>query len=91
MKHVKGLKMDWDSGEGAIALPEEFLESYALLRADVLQDWICQLTDEYWAARLEMRLPYISGNEAMEMALEHGSPKAIEMAAIKEIEERSSK
>jgi hypothetical protein len=41
------LKADWGSGEGSVKCPEEWGELDALLRADLLKDWIYDLTEMY--------------------------------------------
>jgi hypothetical protein len=43
MKYIKGLRIDWDSGEGEIAIPKEFHERSYLFQFDVLSDWMWSL------------------------------------------------
>ena len=45
MRYMKGLRIDWDSGEGEVRLPDEFFEESALFQADVLGDWILALSE----------------------------------------------
>ncbi len=47
MRPITGLRIDWETGEGAVALPERFLRETALFRADVLKDWVGSLVDLY--------------------------------------------
>jgi hypothetical protein len=56
-KHGKRCRLiaDYESGDGEVVLSEEFLSSYPLIRADILQDWISILTTEYEKALDEMR------------------------------------
>ena len=54
MKQIKGLKIDWQGGYGGVELDKELQEADAMLRADVLQDWIVLLTEEYSKARVEL-------------------------------------
>jgi hypothetical protein len=54
MKHIKGLRIDEDGGAGSVRLPASFLAESAIFRADVLQDWIGELTVLYDAARLQV-------------------------------------
>ena len=55
MRHVAGLKINWDSGEGDVVLNKEFLEQSALFRADVLKDWAYQMEQLYNATVVEWR------------------------------------
>lgn len=52
---VGSLNCKFDSGEGNLRLSEDFLSSDALLRADVLKDWVNELTYLYKQAIEEMR------------------------------------
>ena len=58
MRYTKGLRVDTDSGEGEVNLPEAFHEMNALWQADVLGDWIIDLEALYrdamrrWAEEL---------------------------------------
>ena len=47
MKHVKGLRINVDNGEGEVSLPEWFLELSPLTQKDVLSDWIRDLEELY--------------------------------------------
>lgn len=47
MRAIEGLRIDWNNGEGEIKLPARFLSESELFQADVLQDWIEQLTELY--------------------------------------------
>lgn len=40
MRAITGLRIDWETGEGAVDLPERFFNESALFRADVLKDWL---------------------------------------------------
>lgn len=91
MRQMKGLRIDKESGEGEVDLPEEFLQESALFRADVIQDWMYDLEKEYCAAMLEMRLHLITADEAMEYALQYNSDKAICLALNKLLQEELEK
>ena len=54
MKQIKGLKIDWQGGYGGVELGKEFQEADAMFRADVFQDWILLLTEEYSKARVDL-------------------------------------
>lgn len=54
MKDIKGLKADFENGEGAVKLPDDFLNEDPLLRADILKDWLYFLEIEYGKANGEM-------------------------------------
>lgn len=54
MKDIKGLKADFGNGEGAVKLPDDFLDEDPLLRADILRDWLYFLEIEYGKAKGEM-------------------------------------
>jgi hypothetical protein len=60
MKYPKiTLKANFSDGEGDIGNIEKWRESHpALLRADILQDWVGLLEQEYWVAREDMRKEY---------------------------------
>ncbi len=45
MGPISGLRIDWETGEGAVVLPERFLQENA--RADVLKDWLSYFVDLY--------------------------------------------
>ena len=49
------LRVDYKNGEGEIHLDQRFKESEAILRADVLKDWIYDLQNEYDKALIELR------------------------------------
>ena len=56
MRAKPTLKANFANGEGEIGNLEKFnRENDALMRADLLQDWIGLLTHEYTKAVLEMR------------------------------------
>lgn len=46
-----GLNANYNTGEGDITLSPKFMEQDALFRADVLRDWIYDLTQLYEEAR----------------------------------------
>jgi len=52
------LKADFDNGEGSIGNLDAWREHDALLRADLLQDWIRQLQAEYELAKALMTMSY---------------------------------
>jgi hypothetical protein len=53
------LKANFANGEGEIGNIEKWREIYpALLRADILQDWVGLLEQEYWVARDDMKKEY---------------------------------
>jgi hypothetical protein len=54
VKQIKGLKIDWEGGYGGIDLDQKFKADHPMLRADVLQDWIVLLTEEYSKARVDL-------------------------------------
>lgn len=54
MKHIKGLRVDFESGEGEVELSEEFTQQSALLRADVLGDWQAMITELYNEAVVDL-------------------------------------
>lgn len=54
MKDCK-LVADYNNGEGKIELSERFNSADCLLRADILKDWIYDLTNAYNKALEEMR------------------------------------
>ena len=67
MKNAAGrLTMDYDNGEGFVALTEAFRKSDALLRADVLRDWISELQDEYRKARDDMHRDWRNARDKAE-------------------------
>lgn len=41
------LRADYDGGEGAAVVPDEWLADDPLMRADILQDWISNLQAAY--------------------------------------------
>ena len=45
-----GLKVDYFCGEGSVTLPKRLADADALLRADVIRDWICDLERLYRVA-----------------------------------------
>ncbi len=47
MRPIAGLRVDWETGEGAVVLPQRFLQEDALFRADVLKDWVGRLVALY--------------------------------------------
>jgi hypothetical protein len=48
-------RANFESGEGSIGNLEKFRESHnALMRADLLQDWVGELTQEYEIAIKEL-------------------------------------
>jgi hypothetical protein len=47
VRPIAGLRVDWETGEGAVVLPERFLQEDALFRADVLKDWLGYFVDLY--------------------------------------------
>ena len=47
MRHIKGLKIDWECGEGDLELPEKFRQESHLFQADVLRDWLGMIEAEY--------------------------------------------
>lgn len=47
MKNIKGLRVDVDSGEGEVVLPESFSEQSYLWQADVLGDWKHDINELY--------------------------------------------
>lgn len=47
MRHITGLRIDVGSGEGEVSLPAEFLGRNGLFKADVIGDWIGDLTALY--------------------------------------------
>jgi len=49
------LKCSYWAGEGDVAVSEDCNALPALLKADILQDWIGDLERLYWDARHEMR------------------------------------
>jgi hypothetical protein len=52
------LRSNWGTGEGDIKLKHEWDEIYPLWRADVLKDWIYELTSLYSEAMQDMGRPY---------------------------------
>ena len=48
------LKADFDNGEGDIGNLEKWRKNNAMLRLDLLYDWIALLEDEYEQARLDL-------------------------------------
>jgi hypothetical protein len=54
------LKADFASGQGEIGNIDKWRNHHALLRADILQDWIALLTQEYDIALNEMNRVYES-------------------------------
>ena len=55
------LKANFDNGEGDIGNIEKWRAAHSpLLRADILQDWVALLDQEYWVAREDMAKEYES-------------------------------
>lgn len=52
------LKANFDNGEGSIGNLDAWREHDALLRADILQDWIRDLQNEYELAKALMCMSY---------------------------------
>lgn len=52
------LKADFDNGEGSIGNLDAWREHDALLRADLLKDWIRQLQAEYELAKALLAMSY---------------------------------
>jgi len=53
MKDCK-LVTDYENGSGSVELSDRFKDADPLLRADILQDWIDELYQEYEKAVSEM-------------------------------------
>lgn len=54
MRHIKGLRIDWNAVEGDIKLPDEFLQQSIMFRADVLRDWRYYIEQLYDATVQEL-------------------------------------
>jgi hypothetical protein len=52
------LRSSWFAGEGELKISPEWDEIYPLWRADVLKDWIYELTHLYSEAMMEMGRPH---------------------------------
>lgn len=47
MRDIKGLRIEWECGEGEVKLTAEFARQNGLFRADVIKDWIGDLETLY--------------------------------------------
>lgn len=80
MRNMKGLRIDWESGEGEVRLPDEFFDECALFQADVLGDWIMELSsirdqlmaDETVQQATEMGMVPIIDVEAKQVMTDRG-------------------
>jgi hypothetical protein len=61
------LRSSWFGGEGELKVSDEWNEIYPLWRADVLKDWIYELTDLYSEAMQEMGRPFKTTIEFVEV------------------------
>lgn len=55
MRHIKGLRINWETGEGKVVLPPEFKREDTLFRMDVLKDWREYICEAYAEACKEHR------------------------------------
>ena len=67
------LRICYWGGEGEVAVSDDWQGSDALLRADVLKDWINHLTCLYSDALLDMGKPNATGVEFIELTEEYFS------------------
>lgn len=66
--HKLTLRASFVNGEGSIGNVEEWRATgYPLLRADILQDWVRLLEEEYWVAREDMTKEFEEGAKAKTM------------------------
>jgi len=65
------LKIDEYSAEGAIVIADGWEESDALLRADIVRDWIHDLTELYSDALLDMGRENATGVQFIELTEEY--------------------
>lgn len=65
------LKANFDEGTGSIGNLDAWRQHDALLRADLLQDWIHDLQKEYELAKALMCLPLDQQQEKQEELLEN--------------------
>ncbi len=56
MRYLKGLRVDYDCGEGEVSLPHEFASFNGLLRMDVIGDWMHDLNELYAEAKADFDL-----------------------------------
>jgi len=61
------LRSCWETGEGELKISDEWNEIYPLWRADVLKDWIYELTGLYSEAMQEMGRPFETTLEFVEV------------------------
>jgi len=61
------LRSAWETGEGELKISDEWNEIYPLWRADVLKDWIYELTGLYSEAMMEMGRPFETTLEFVEV------------------------
>ena len=59
MTKIGYLKADREIGQGSIKLPEDWNQQSDLWRADVAQDWLYEILDEYNKARQELGWPKV--------------------------------
>jgi hypothetical protein len=73
MKFTKQLRLKLDewAGEGEIAIAEGWEENDALWRADILKDWIYELTELYSDALIDMGRKNATGVEFIEVTEEY--------------------
>ena len=57
---------DYENGEGKVRLGDEFKSQSALMRADILKDWIFELEERYAEARRDMRKVFVIGGSGEE-------------------------
>ena len=59
------LKANYEFGEGSIRLTPEFKFENAILKIDVLSDWIYDLQEEYAKAKLELHEEWDKARKAV--------------------------
>jgi len=65
------LRSCWSTGEGELKISPEWGEIDSLWRADVLKDWIYELTGLYSEAMMEMGMPHETSIEFIKVDHDH--------------------
>jgi hypothetical protein len=62
---MPGLFVDLEAGAASVALPNQFLEAAAAIRAEILQQWLLELSLYRNAAILEMFQEFARSNSGL--------------------------